>query len=100
MNVSTDPYFSQDPLLERLNEFCRSQDMQYSDRRWRVALKLREMNRDAEAEEVWISMKSDGYAISISCVYQSLGILTDARICICTKVTNRQWVYRIHPDFI
>ncbi|WP_373407987.1 transcriptional repressor [Sphingobacterium sp. JB170] len=57
------------------------------------------MDREAEAEDIWISIRSDGYEISISCVYQSLGILTQAGICVSAKVGNRRSVYRMHPDF-
>ncbi|WDF69648.1 transcriptional repressor [Sphingobacterium oryzagri] len=80
-------------LLSQLQSYCVARRMKYSEKRLMVAIKLAEIDRKIEAEELWILLKKDGYPISIASVYLNLGVLVDAGICISERITQRQALY-------
>lgn len=80
-------------LVNRLQNYCLARRMKYSEKRLMVAIKLAEIDRKVEAEELWILLKKDGYPISIASVYLNLGVLVDAGICAAERLTQRQALY-------
>lgn len=80
-------------LITQLQSYCLARRMKYSEKRLMVAIKLTEIDRKVEAEELWILMKKDGYPISIASVYLNLSVLVDAGICVSERLTQRQALY-------
>lgn len=80
-------------LTNQLHKYCSSKRMKYSEKRLMVAMKLVEIDRKVEAEELWILLKQDGYPISIASVYLNLSVLVDAGICVSERLSQRQALY-------
>ncbi|RZF59712.1 transcriptional repressor [Sphingobacterium corticibacterium] len=88
----------EDPMWKRLNEYCTGKYMTYSEKRWLVARSLRKHQDVIEVEDLWISLRTQGYQISLSCVYTSLNILVEAGVAIVER-ENRRNYYMVHPGY-
>lgn len=91
-------FYSDDPMLMKLNEYCETKYMSYSERRCIVAFLLRKYSSFIYAEKLWIELKMQGYQISISSVYISLNILVEAGVAIQER-GGRQTYFAVHPDY-
>lgn len=65
-------------IIARINAYCFSHGVRYSDKRNQVALVLERTQRAMDAEQIWLHMKEEQFTMSIGAVYLSLNWLVEA----------------------
>lgn len=87
-----------DRMTERIIHYCTEHGLMCTNQRLLIADKLQELDTYTDAVELWLHLKREKHAISISCVYRGLDLLVNAGLATTSRNENRQRTYRINGE--
>lgn len=82
-------------LLMAINNYCRSNNMSFSEKRNVIALKLLEIGDYINPEMLWLMLKKERNPISIGCVYANLKLMRIADLAVASTEGGRITLYKI-----
>jgi len=82
-------------LIIAIKNYCRSNNMAFSEKRQVIALKLLEIGEFISPEVLWLMLKKESNPISIGCVYANLKVMKGADLAVTTTEGGRITLYKI-----
>lgn len=82
-------------LIMAIKNYCRSNNMAFSEKRLVIALKLLEIGEFISPEVLWLMLKKESNPISIGCVYANLKLMKSADLAVTATEGGRITLYKI-----